>query len=104
MENLENLLNEVKEALNNVNDIQTLNDIKGMPMVKSAAESIVKKIKDGIGTKGYVIYHADGGGIGGGRRHTAEAIAGEAQIPMIVINAQDFAIKDIDALSQQANL
>jgi phenylalanyl-tRNA synthetase alpha chain len=28
MENLENLLNEVKEALNNVNDIQTLNDIK----------------------------------------------------------------------------
>ena len=28
MENLENLLNDVKEALNNVNDIQTLNDIK----------------------------------------------------------------------------
>ena len=28
MENLENLLNEVKEALNSVNDIQTLNDIK----------------------------------------------------------------------------
>ena len=28
MENLENLLNEVKEALNNVDDIQTLNDIK----------------------------------------------------------------------------
>ena len=28
MENLENLLNEVKEALNYVDDIQTLNDIK----------------------------------------------------------------------------
>ena len=84
---------------------KTLFDIKGMPMTKADANSIVRQIKNGtIGTKGYIIQHSHGSAYGGGRRHTAEAIAGEAQIPMITINAKDFALKDIDALAQSADL
>lgn len=83
---------------------KTLNDIVGSPMVKAQAESIVKAIKNGtIGTRGYVISHSYDSAYGGGRLHTAQAIAGEAQIPMIIINAKDFALKDIDTLSQNAD-
>lgn len=83
-----------------------LDDIVGNSMTKAEAQSVVKQIlsgKKGL-TKGYRIYLDEGGAYGGGRRHTAEAIAGEAQIPMLVINAKDFALKDIDALSQNSNL
>lgn len=84
---------------------KSLNDIKGMPMTQAEAKSIVSQIKNGsAGTRGFIIQHNNGSSYGGGRRHTAEAIAGETQIPMIVINAKDFALKDIDALSQEANL
>lgn len=82
-----------------------LKDIVGSPMTKADAETIVKQIKSGkIGTKGFTAYLENGSSYGGGRKHTAEAIAGEAGIPMITINAQDFALKDIDALSQNADL
>lgn len=84
---------------------KTLDDIKGMPMVLADAKALVRQIKNrSIGTRGYLIYHSHGSAYGGGRRHTAEAIAGEAQIPMVTINARDFALKDIDALSQEAGL
>ena len=84
---------------------KTINDIKGMPMTTAEANSIVRQIKNGtVGTRGFVIQHNHGSSYGGGRRHTAEAIAGETQIPMVVINAKDFALKDIDTLSQQASL
>lgn len=82
-----------------------LNDIVGTPMTKSQAESLIKQIKaGGFKTKGYCIQHASGTAEGGGRRHVAESIAGEAQIPMIIIDAQEFALKDIDAVSQNTNL
>ncbi|MCD8024913.1 MAG: AAA family ATPase [Candidatus Gastranaerophilales bacterium] len=82
-----------------------LSDIVGSPMTKADAESIVKQIKTKkIGTKGFRAFLEDGSSYGGGRRHTAEAIAGEAGIPMITINAKDFALKDIDALSMNAGL
>ncbi len=81
-----------------------LKDIVGNDMTKSEAASIVRQIKDkSIGTKGFIIYSSHGSS-GGGRKHTAEAIAGEANIPFISINARDFALKDIDALSQNADL
>lgn len=84
---------------------KTLSDIKGMPMVLAEASSYVKQIKNGsIGTRGIVIMHNHGGASGGGRRHTIESIAGETQVPIVNLNARDFAIKDIDMLSQEAGL
>ena len=84
---------------------KTTEDIIGSPMTKKDAKSIVNQILNGtIGTKGFIAQLDNGSSYGGGRRHTAEAIAGEAKIPMIVINAKDFALKDIDALSQNASL
>ena len=84
---------------------KTLDDIVGSPMTKAEAESIVNQIKNQrIGTKGMTFFLDTGSSYGGGRRHTAEAIAGEAGIPMITINARDFAMKDIDAMSQNAGL
>ncbi len=82
-----------------------LNDIVGSPMTKAQAESVVKQIKSGtINTKGFLIYADNYSSYGGGRRHVAEAIAGEAGIPLISVNAQEFALKDIDTLSQNAGM
>lgn len=83
-----------------------LDDIVGNPMTKAEAQSIVNQILMGRKgyTRGYTTFLDNGSSYGGGRRHTAEAIAGEAGIPMITINARDFALKDIDALAQNANL
>lgn len=81
-----------------------LDDIVGSPMTKADAQNIVDRILNGsITTQGFNAYLENGTSYGGGRRHTAEAIAGEAKIPMITINAKDFALKDIDAISQNAN-
>ena len=83
-----------------------LDDIIGSPMTKAEARSIVNQIlaeKKGY-VKGFTTFLDNGSSYGGGRKHTAECIAGEAEIPMITINARDFALKDIDALSANANL
>ncbi len=83
---------------------KTLKDIVGSKMAYADAESIVKLIKNGIGVRGYRTFIEDPYDLGGGgRKHVAEAIAGEAKIPMLTINAQDFALKDIDTLSQNAD-
>lgn len=82
---------------------KTLDDIVGSQMTKDAAQSVVDEIKYGVKTKGYLIYQSDYTSDGGGRRHTAEAIAGEAQIPMIVINAKEFLQKDYISLSHDPN-
>ena len=83
-----------------------IDDIVGTPMTKAEAMSVVELIKRGKkgATRGFTMYLEDGSSYGGGRRHTAEAIAGEAGIPMISINARDFALKDLDALSQSMDL
>ena len=83
-----------------------LDDIVGNPMTKAEAQSIVNQIlmqKKGF-TRGYTTFLDNGTSYGGGRRHTAEAIAGEANIPMIMIDAKEFALKDIEAFAQNANL
>ena len=73
-----------------------LKDIIGKSNTKKEAEYIVKQIKNKkIGTKGFIIYSQDGM-VGGGRRHTAEVIAGEAKVPFVSINTMDFATKDVD--------
>lgn len=73
-----------------------LKDVVGKTNTKKEAEYIVKQIKNKkIGTKGFIIYSQDGM-VGGGRRHTAEAIAGEAKVPFVSINTMDFATKDVD--------
>lgn len=85
---------------------KNLDDIAGSPMTRAEAKSVVNSItsnKKGQ-IRGYVTYLDNGTSYGGGRRHVAECIAGEAQIPMITINAREFALKDIDALSQNSNL
>ena len=102
-------LSETSNANNGINVVydtgKRLNDIVGSPMTRADAEAIVNQIKTRtIGTKGISAYLDNGTSYGGGRKHTAEAIAGEAGIPMITINAQDFALKDIDMLSQNADL
>lgn len=83
-----------------------LGDIVGTPMTKAEAKSVADLISSGKKgfTRGYTTYLDNGSSYGGGRRHTAEAIAGETGIPMIAINARDFALKDIDALSENAAL
>lgn len=84
---------------------KTLDDIVGSPMTKAEAQSVVDQIKHKTsGTKGMTVFLDNGTSYGGGRHHTIEAIAGEAEVPMITINARDFALKDIDALSQNASL
>ena len=73
-----------------------LKDMVGTPATKKEAQSIVDRIKDkSIGTKGFIIYSQDGS-VGAGRKYTAQAIAGEAKIPYIEINAVDFGTKDVD--------
>ena len=100
-------LSEISTATKDVNVVfntgKTLDDIVGSPMTKADARSVVEQIKHGIGVKGFRAFLEDGSSYGGGRKHTAEAIAGEAKIPMLTINAQEFAIKDIDTLSQSAD-
>lgn len=71
-------------------------DILGKEATKKEAEAIVKQIKNGtLGTKGAIIYSQDGS-VGSGRRFTAKAIAGEAKIPYVEINADDFGTKEVD--------
>ena len=72
-----------------------LKDIVGLQTTKKEAASIIRQIKDrSIGTKGYIIYSQDGMA-GSGRNYTARAIAGEAKIPFLEINAVDFGTKDV---------
>lgn len=73
-----------------------LKDMVGAPSTKKEAKSIVDRIKDKtIGTKGFIIYSQDGS-VGAGRKYTARAIAGEAKVPYMEINAVDFGTKDVD--------
>lgn len=73
-----------------------LKDMVGAPSTKKEAKSIVDRIKDKtIGTKGFIIYSQDGS-VGAGRKYTAQAIAGEAKVPYVEINAVDFGTKDVD--------
>lgn len=73
-----------------------LKDMVGSPSTKKEAKSIVERIKDkSIGTKGFIIYSQDGS-VGAGRKYTAQAIAGEAKIPYVEINAVDFGTKEVD--------
>lgn len=72
-----------------------LKDIVGFETTKKIASSLVRQIKSkSTGTKGYILYSLDGTS-GAGRKHTAKAIAGEAKIPFLEINAIDFATKDV---------
>ncbi len=83
---------------------KTLNDIVGSQMTKETAEAVANEIKTNPKTKGYLIYQSYTAKDGGGRRNTAEAIAGEANIPMITINAKEFLMKDLSSLYQDPNL
>ncbi len=75
----------------------TTDDIIGSPMVKQQAFDAAYEIKNFPKTKGYVLYSSNGEG--GGRYNCAKAIAGEAGIPMVTINAADFAIRDLDTIN-----
>ena len=84
-----------------------LKGLVGKDSTKKEAAAIVKQIKSNkMGTKGLIIYSQDGFP-GGGRKFTAKAIAGEAGVPYIEMNAVDFGTKDVDvfgggALSPEA--
>lgn len=73
-----------------------LKDLIGKESTQKEAAILVKQIKSGkLGTKGVILYSQDGFP-GGGRRFTAKAIAGEAHVPYIEINAVDFGTKEVD--------
>ena len=73
-----------------------LKSMVGKHSTQKEAAAIVKQIKSRkMGTKGVVIYSQDGSP-GGGRRYTAKAIAGEARVPYVEVNAVDFGAKDVD--------
>lgn len=79
-----------------------LKDIIGKTNTKKEAEYIIRQIKSNkIGTKGFIIYSQDGT-IGGGRRHTAEVIAGESNVPFVSINTMDFGTKEVDLFGSSA--
>ncbi|MCK7486007.1 MAG: AAA family ATPase [Bacillus subtilis] len=92
--NLAGLL-KIEDSTNRTDVKKLKKDIVGSDMTKAQAMEIVKQIKNkSIGTKGIVVY-ADTEA-GGGRRHVAEAIAGEANVPLISINGTDFSLKDYE--------
>lgn len=70
---------------------KNLNSLYGKETIKKDLEAIVKQIKTGrAGTKGYLLYAQDEEA-GSGKRFTAQALAGEAQVPYIEISSSDFA-------------
>lgn len=73
-----------------------LSDILGKQATKREAEAIVRQIKKKtLGTKGAMIYPQDGT-VGGGRKVTAKAIAGETKSPYIQLDAKDFSTHEVD--------
>ncbi len=106
LDDVQNYIKEAKEIFKPVENDSSikivfdtgikLKDMVGAPTTKKEAKSIVERIKDRtIGTKGFIIYSQDGS-VGAGRKYTAQAIAGEAKIPYVEINAVDFGTKDVD--------
>ena len=74
---------------------KSIKQMVGKDATKKEALSIVKQIKSNkMGTKGLIIYSQDGSA-GGGRKFTAQAIAGDAKVPYIEINTMDFGTKDV---------
>lgn len=91
------LFNKNTEGLNIVYDTgKNLQSLYGKDTTKKDVEALVKQIKSGkLGTKGLIIYAKDQEA-GSGRRHTAQAIAGEAKVPFIEIDSSDFAKTEVD--------
>ncbi len=73
-----------------------LKDMVGKSSTKKEAALLTDQIKSNkLGTKGVILYSQDGSP-GSGRKYTAKAIAGEARVPYIEMNAVDFGTKDVD--------
>ncbi len=91
-------LNSKEGSYNIIFDTKTTpKDIKGSPMTKAQIEQAAYEIKNYPKTKGYLIYCTQEGG---GRFKAAKALAGAASIPMVTINAADYAIRDLDTISK----
>lgn len=74
---------------------KSIKQMVGKDSTKKEALSLVKQIKSNkMGTKGVIIYSQDGSA-GGGRRFTAQAIAGDAKVPYIEMNTMDFGTKEV---------
>ena len=83
--------NDKKNAEIIYNTGKNLSSLYGKDTTKKDLEAIVRQIKTGkIGTRGYIMYSKDPEA-GSGRRHTAQALAGEAKVPFIEIASSDFA-------------
>ena len=73
-----------------------MRDFVGKTATQKEAMLLAKQIKSNkMGTKGIVVYSEDGSP-GSGRRFTAKAIAGEARVPYVEMNAMDFGTKEVD--------
>ncbi len=89
--------NEDDSSINVIFDTEKrIKDIIGKDATQKEAAAIVKQIKSNkMGTKGMIIYSQDSMA-GSGRRFIAKAIAGEAKVPYIEMNAMDFGTKEVD--------
>ena len=89
--------NDNDSSLNVVFDTdKRVKDIIGKDATQKEAAAIVKQIKSNkIGTKGIIISSQDSTA-GSGRRFVSKAIAGEAKVPYIEMNAMDFGTKEVD--------
>lgn len=86
------IFNKIEDGTNIIYDTgKNLSSLYGKETIKKDLEAIVKQIKTGrAGTKGYLLYAQDEEA-GSGKRFTAQALAGEAQVPFIEISSTDFA-------------
>lgn len=77
-----------------------MKDFVGKTATQKEAMIIAKQIKSNkMGTKGIIVYSEDGSP-GSGRRFTAKAIAGEARVPYVEMNAMDFGTKEVDLFGE----
>ncbi len=73
-----------------------ISNMVGKSTTKKEASLLVKQIRaNKMGTKGIILYSQDGSP-GSGRKYTAKAIAGDAKVPYVEINAVDFGTKDVE--------
>ena len=107
-------VNEAKDLFKKTNDDSSVDiifdtgkrikDIIGKDATKKEAMSVVRQIKSNkMGTKGIILYSLDPMA-GSGRRFTAQAIAGEAKVPYVEIDANYFGSESVNIFGETSTL
>lgn len=81
-----------------------IKDIIGKEATKKEAMSIVRQIRSNkMGTKGIILYSLDPMA-GSGRKFTAQAIAGEAKVPYVELDANYFGSENVNIFGETSAL